>query len=134
MRHGTWAALRQLALPLRIEVFVQEQGVPEDIEEDEFDALAQHVVICTNLGHAIATGRLLPDGRIGRLAVRRDYRACGFGKLIMTELMAIAQKLGYEHLVLHARCEAQGFYESYGFKVIGEPFLEAGSPHILMQR
>jgi len=67
---GTWDKLRNDALVVRGEVFVVEQSVPEEIELDDMDAVSLHVVAYVN-GEPVGTGRLLPDGHIGRMAVRR---------------------------------------------------------------
>ena len=71
---------------IRIDVFIREQGVPQDLEFDGLDSGAVHsVVIDEDLG--IGTGRMLPDGHIGRVAVKNRYRGKGIGKMIMRSLI-----------------------------------------------
>jgi acetyl esterase len=138
MRLGTWAQLKALAQPLRTEVFVQEQGVDASEEWDEFDETALHAVLVNTHGHPVATGRLLqPEpgvGQIGRMAVARAKRGHGFGAHILQALMSQAQARGDHTLVLHAQRHAEGFYARVGFEPVGEPYEEAGMPHITMQR
>ena len=74
-----WDAAQARVMPLRMRVFVVEQGVPADIELDAFDALSRHAVGLNAGGEVIATGRLLPDGHIGRMAVDGRWRGCGIG-------------------------------------------------------
>jgi predicted GNAT family N-acyltransferase len=68
---GPWETLRAQAAPIRTAVFVEEQRVPAEIEIDEFDPVSLHAIARDREGRALGTGRLLPDGHIGRLAVLR---------------------------------------------------------------
>ncbi len=123
-----------LALPLRIEVFVDEQQVPFELEQDEHDAHATHVVLLSEQGRAVATGRLLADGRIGRLAVARTHRRRGLGRAVLVKLVNHAESQDIDQVWLHAQCDARSFYEGLGFVAKGEPFMEAGIAHVLMTR
>ena len=131
---GSWDELGALAKPLREAVFVVEQGVPLAMEWDEFDAVSRHVVARDSQGEVIGTGRLLPDGHIGRLAVRADWRGKNVGRALMERLIAEAMKRGLRPLLLHAQMQALGFYEKLGFAATGDAFMEAGIPHRLMRR
>ncbi|HPU54462.1 MAG TPA: GNAT family N-acetyltransferase, partial [Burkholderiaceae bacterium] len=64
---GTWEELEAHAGAVRTEVFVREQAIPEALEWDEHDAISQHCVAFLGTS-AVGTGRLLGDGRIGRMA------------------------------------------------------------------
>jgi len=128
----TWEPLREDALAIRREVFVVEQGGPAEDEPDAMDAQSLHAVAYDHNSAAIATGRLLPDGHIGRMAVRKPARGQGIGARVLQALMARAQELGYPRLALHAQVHACGFYEAHGFRRQGEPFMEAGIAHVLM--
>jgi predicted GNAT family N-acyltransferase len=138
VRIGRWAELEPWALPLRVSVFVREQGVPIELEQDELDEVATHVVIIDSTGQSLATGRLviteLGIGKIGRLAVAKSYRGQGLGKVVLHTIIAHAQTLGVRLLKLHAQRDAERFYLAFGFVVQGEPFMEAGIEHILMVR
>lgn len=98
-----WGAGRALVMPLRLAVFVAEQGVPVDMELDEFDPLSRHAVGRNSVGEVVATGRLLPDGHLGRMAVRRDCRGQGLGRKVLEALLAEAARAGVGPLMLHAQ-------------------------------
>lgn len=131
---GTWDKLRSDAVAVRREVFVQEQSVPEDIELDDMDAVAVHAVAYAGEGTPIGTGRLLPDGHIGRMAVRRQARGSGTGGRLLDTLIDEARGLGHRRVALHAQAHARGFYEAHGFRAEGPEFVEADIPHMLMLR
>lgn len=129
---GDWDSVRDHAQALRIEVFVVEQGVPVELEWDEADEVSTHAVAYDEEGQPVATGRLLPDGHIGRMAVRKSARGQGIGAQVLEALLDEAKRLGYRELVLHAQTHAQGFYARHGFEARGEEFMEAGIPHRMM--
>ncbi len=126
---GDWGSLREHAQALRVEVFVVEQGVPIELEWDEADEVSIHAVAYDEDGQPVATGRLLPDGHVGRMAVRKSARGLGIGSRVLQALLAEAQRLGYKALVLHAQTHAVGFYLQHGFALQGEEFIEAGILH-----
>jgi predicted GNAT family N-acyltransferase len=128
-----WTQAGARVMPLRVEVFVQEQGVPADMELDEFDPVSLHAV-CESAGRVIGTGRLLPDGHIGRLAVACDWRGRGVGGRVLEALVAEAARRGLAEAVLHAQVQAEAFYLRHGFVADGPVFDEAGIPHRLMRR
>ncbi|MFZ8911732.1 MAG: GNAT family N-acetyltransferase [Burkholderiaceae bacterium] len=123
-----WTQLRDLAIPLRRSVFVEEQSVPEDEEFDSFDSISRHVVIAAN-GIALGTGRLAPDGRLGRIAVSEKQRNKGIGRLLVRALLNEAQRLEFPSVYLHAQVQALGFYEQLGFSAESEEFMECDIPH-----
>lgn len=130
---GSWEQQRQAAAALRQQVFVVEQGVPAELELDEMDAQSLHAVACQD-GVPVATGRLLPDGHIGRMAVRQDARGAGTGSLVLCALMDEARRRGDRDVVLHAQLSARDFYARHGFEAEGEVFMDAGIEHIAMRR
>lgn len=132
LKYGSDIALLNDAMQVRMPVFVQEQGVPPEVEADDYDAVSMHVVVYNTQGQAVATGRLLPDGHIGRMAVIAAYRGQGLGAMVLTHLLQQAQQRGQRYLQLSAQCHAQGFYEHFGFVVQGDPYLEVGIPHVNM--
>ena len=105
---GDWDSLRDHAQSLRVEVFVVEQGVPIELEWDEADEVSTHAVAYDEAGQVIATGRLLPDGHIGRMAVRKSARGQGIGSEVLAALLQEAK---------------------HRFQIEGDEFLEAGIPH-----
>src|SRR4051812_34708968 len=91
---GDWASVKSGAQTVRHEVFVIEQKVPLALEWDEMDALCLHALVLDEEGTAIATGRLLPDGHIGRMAVRQAWRGGGIGTMVLQALMDEAKRRG----------------------------------------
>ena len=133
IRLGDWATLGQDATAIRFEVFVDEQKVPAEIELDDMDAVCLHAVAYDEAGKAIGTGRLLPDGHIGRMAVRQPGRGTGVGGAILTLLMDKARARGDAAVVLNAQTVAAPFYARHGFVQAGDVFDEAGIAHVEMR-
>ena len=131
---GDWDLLREDARAIRYAVFVEEQGVPVELEWDEFDVPSVHAVARDAAGAALATGRLLPDGHIGRMAVLARARGQGVGAQVLLALVERAKARGDASVVLNAQTHAAPFYARYGFMPEGEEFMEAGIPHIAMRR
>jgi predicted GNAT family N-acyltransferase len=131
---GDWDQQEAYAMPLREAVFVAEQGVPPEMERDEFDATSYHVVARDSEKQVIGTGRLLPDGHIGRMAVVAHWRGCGVGRALMDALIDQARRLRYMQLKLNAQTSALGFYRQFAFCEIGPEFMEAGILHRAMVR
>nr|WP_269106652.1 GNAT family N-acetyltransferase [Massilia sp. TS11] len=101
---------------------------------DAMDAQCLHAVAYDALGNPIATGRLLPDGHIGRMAVRKRVRGTGVGAKVLNGLMQQAKKRGDQRVVLSSQTHAKDFYLKHGFTVVGAEFMEAGIPHVEMER
>lgn len=118
---------------IRTTVFVGEQGVPPEIEIDGRDPGCAHVLAESETGEAVGTGRLMPDGRIGRMAVLAAWRGRGVGAAMLGALVAEARRRGFRETYLHAQAHAKAFYARHGFVVEGEEYLEAGIPHIGMR-
>ncbi len=130
---GDWNQLQQQAKAIRFEVFVNEQKVPAEIELDDMDAVCLHALAFDAQGQALGTGRLLPDGHIGRMAVRRSARGSGVGGALLQALMEQARLRGDARVVLNAQTHAAPFYQRHGFEVVGAEFEEAGIAHVEMQ-
>ena len=118
---------------IRYEVFVDEQNVPEELVIDGLDGEAKHVLAFVD-GVPIGTGRILDDGHIGRVAVLKDYRGFGIGKLIMKELIKWAQDITLKKVWLSSQWHAHSFYLDLGFVCVGDIYKEAGIDHIKMYR
>jgi predicted GNAT family N-acyltransferase len=121
------------AYALRHEVFVIGQDVPEALERDELDAVSDHVVAVAD-GVVVGTGRLLPDGTIGRMAVLEQARGRGIGASVLARLEVRARERRLPAVELHAQLHASGFYDKAGYFPIGEPYLEAGIEHVSMRK
>ena len=129
-----WPEARTDAMRVREAVFVVEQGVPLEIELDHWDPQCDHALAIAPGGQTVGTGRLLPDGHIGRMAVLGDWRGRGIGGAILAALVERAAARGMTRLVLNAQTHAVPFYARHGFVVSGDEFMEADIPHIAMAR
>lgn len=129
----SWEKARAHAAPIRFAVFVEEQGVPREIELDEHDPDSVHAIVFDQ-DKAVATGRLLPDGHIGRMAVLKPWRGRGVGTLMLNSLIQRAKERGDAELILSAQVHAVPFYRAHGFMEEGEQYMEAGIPHRNMRR
>ncbi len=134
VRLGSWETMRAEAEPIRFEVFVTEQKVPAEIELDHWDPQSVHALAFDEDGAAIGTGRLLPDGHVGRMAVRARARGLGVGSALLRALMVEARRRGHTEVVLSAQTHAVPFYEREGFRTEGGVYDDAGIPHIDMRR
>lgn len=120
-------------------VFIAEQGVPRDLEIDDLDDEALHLLaIDTATGLPVGTARILDKGdgvaKIGRVAVLKEYRGRGIGQALMRAAFKTLRELHFQVMVLDAQVSVIGFYEQFGFAAAGEPFLDAGIPHRRMNR
>jgi predicted GNAT family N-acyltransferase len=132
IRHASWASQHDALLNIRYRVFVDEQGVPPEMEEDEHDPSALHLLATNKAGEAIGCARLINDGvkgYIGRMAVLPLYRDHGIGTRLLLELLEQARKKHLQQVLLHAQCHAAAFYRQHGFEPVGPEFDEAGIPH-----
>lgn len=127
-----WSAAQAEARRIRFAVFVEEQGVPADIELDEWDAQSLHA-LAFHENLAVGTGRLLPDGHIGRMAVLKPWRGRGVGAALLRRLIQAARERGDAEVALSAQVHALGFYRAHGFTAQGEVYEEAGIPHQAMR-
>ena len=134
---GRWRALGEDARMLRLEVFVNEQGIAPELEWDTADETAVHAVVKNRLGLVVATGRLLQQApgvrRIGRMAVHRMLRGASLGRGLLQVLMSVAIESGDREVLVHATRSAEGFYRRLGFVASGKSFEEAGSTHLEMR-
>ena len=129
-----WNEAMPLSRAVREEVFIVEQRVPRELEWDDADAASRHALALDASGRCIGTARLLPDGHLGRMAVRAPWRRRGVGAALATALIKQAKADGHRRIVLHAQTHAAAFYRRLGFAEEGGVFEEAGIPHIRMWR
>jgi predicted GNAT family N-acyltransferase len=134
VRRADWERDRESLRWVRTAVFVDEQSVPLALEWDGLDDNCLHVLAEDSRGAPIGTGRLLPDGHIGRMAVLPAWRGRGVGGAILGELLRCAAAQGLTQVVLNAQTHATGFYARFGFSAEGAAFLDAGIEHRRMRR
>lgn len=121
------------AFAIRRAVFIEEQDVPEELELDEHDETATHV-LATAEGEPVGTARLIEYdegvGKVQRVAVVESHRGTGVGEALMAKVESLAREAGYEKLVLDAQVPVVGFYERLGYDLLDdETFMDAGIPH-----
>jgi len=116
---------------VRHTVFTLEQGVDTAIDFDGDDVHAIHALVTLD-DRAVGTGRMLPDGHIGRVAVLQEFREQGIGKAILDSLIQYGRDKAFPSVYLYAQETAVAFYEKLGFTVNGESFMEAGILHTPM--
>ena len=126
-----WEAARPSAAPLRYGIFMEEKYALPGIELDDLDAQCVHALAIDEGGATIATGRLQPDGQIGRMAVLKEWRRRGIGEAIIQALVEEARRRGYKEVSLTAPLQAAEFYRGLGFAADGKVQKEAG---ILQQK
>lgn len=129
------------AYDIRVKVFVHEQKVPQENELDDLDPECLHWIVVTGDGKAVGTLRLYVDpsgtkGKLGRMAVLKEYRRRGIGKMLIQELVQYAKEsTNIQKIVCHSQEYIQNFYKSCGFIVESpEIFMEEGIPHVLMTK
>lgn len=126
---ATWIDDSAALSAVRERVFVEEQKVPKSVVFDGRDAACDHVLALTDISRPIGTGRILPTGQIGRVAVLKPWRNCGIGTAMLSELAQLAIGKGLHAVTLHAQLPAVVFYESLGYQADGPVFMEAGIAH-----
>ncbi len=136
-------------LKARYAVFTEEQHIIY-LDEDDIDYFATHIYL-TRGPRVIAYARLFPDKSekvfnpqkyevektpqaflFGRMLTTE--RGQGFGTRLMHSIIAETKRQGGQILRLHAQTQAVPFYERFGFHTVGEVFIEANLPHILMEK
>ncbi|MGB5474784.1 MAG: GNAT family N-acetyltransferase [Gammaproteobacteria bacterium] len=134
VREADWCHDQAAIRAVRDAVFIVEQGIPAALEWDDLDADCRHVLASNDAGDPVATGRLTPEGRIGRMAVLPAWRGCGIGRALLARLLQLAGSRGLTDVCLHAQHAAAGFYRRAGFRESGAPFALAGIVHVKMTR
>ncbi|ODT68809.1 MAG: GNAT family N-acetyltransferase [Pelagibacterium sp. SCN 63-23] len=130
-----FSTLCNAAFALRREVFVWEQKVPQQEEQDQYDLTADHFVAVLD-GEVVGTLRLiaLPEHiKIGRVAVRQAFRGRGIARRMIAVAMNYARGQGHDRFYLTAQSDKLGFYESLGFIAFGPEFMDGGMPHRAMR-
>ncbi|MFQ5950091.1 MAG: GNAT family N-acetyltransferase [Nitrospiria bacterium] len=133
IRRVAYSHFEDVIHAIRHEVFIKEQHVPKKLEFDKNDRIATHILGFIEK-RPVATGRIAPDGKIGRMAVLKEFRNQGIGGKILESLIEIGKEKGMKEFYLSAQSHAIPFYERYGFTVEGQTYKEAGIDHKLMKR
>lgn len=133
-----WTEASVAAYAIRRAVFIEEQGIAEELEIDAHDPLAEHALAYVD-GQCVATARVYLDdrdpsiARIGRMAVLKAFRGQGIGTALLGEMVRAGMMQGVSVFELHAQQNAVPFYAKLKFTPTGAPFDEAGIPHQRMR-
>lgn len=117
-------------------VFVEEQGVPYEIEHNAYDLSATHILGETD-GEPFAAGRIRALGeyaKLERVAVRKSYRGKNLGHKLTDFMISVAKEQGFKKFKVHAQAYLKDFYQKHGFEVVGDMFKDADIDHYLMIR
>jgi predicted GNAT family N-acyltransferase len=163
LRADLGSDLLRASFALRTEVFVEEQGVPPELELDAEDARSttRHLVVPAPEsdgadgadgadGEPVVLGSVRwivepagfgetdpawgPIAHLQRLVVARSARGLGLGALLVTAVEDDATTEGFAAVVLAAQLQALGFYERSGYVAHGDVFDDAGIPHRWMTK
>lgn len=132
VRTATWSKDEAAIRRVRYDVFVIEQAIPESEDIDQHDPVCVHAVAwaaSADVQVAIGTGRLLSEGKIGRMAVVPAWRGQGVGQAMLKHLVEAAREHGHPAVTLAAQAHALAFYERLGFTAYGETFMDVDIPH-----
>jgi predicted GNAT family N-acyltransferase len=120
-------------MEIRKKVFVEEQNVDLNIEIDGFDKLAKHfIVILDNIPIGCARIRSNNIAKLERIAIIKEYRGSGYGKILTNYLIDYCKKNNYKEICIHSQIYVSDFYKKHGFIIRGKPFFEAEIKHIEM--
>jgi ElaA protein len=140
----TWAQLSTdelySFLKLRTDVFFVEQRIDEEeLDNRDQEPTTEHLWIADEHGTA-AYLRIIVDAEpthrdarrlFGRVATRLDRRGEGLSNALITEVVRL---YGHEPMLLHAQQYVVPLYAKHGFVPFGDPYMEAGLPHVMMYR
>ena len=124
-----WLAAAGEIMEIRKKVFVVEQRFDKEVLCDQFDHNCYHVLVADRRGHSVGCGRLVPDGRIGKIAVLINHRGHGIGSHVLGHLIKIAEHKHIHNLTLNAETDLTGFYDQQKFHADGPVYMKQGVPY-----
>ncbi|MER0439339.1 GNAT family N-acetyltransferase [Emticicia sp. W12TSBA100-4] len=124
---------------LRQEVFVLEQNCPF-VDADGKDQLAWHLMVMDENNKLAAYTRLFDKSvyyegytSIGRVVTSAQARGGGIGKFLMQKSIEKTIELfGNEPIKIGAQSYLTKFYQSLGFELTGNDYVEDGIDHTYM--
>ena len=124
-----WQQAAPLLKDIRERVFVCERRIPKKVEFDRQDANAFHMLVCDDFTQEpVATGRLLPSGELGRIAVVMDHRKKKIDKLVIKGLISIAKEIDIDEVFINSPLDSISYFSKRHFYSVGTVFMEAGRP------
>ncbi len=127
----------QQMVTLRFEIMRKPLGLtfsPEELAKEKNDILIGAFDEEEMTGCCILTDISSGSVKLRQMAVLKNMQGKGIGEMIIQFAENIARDKGYQTLTMHARDSAIGFYEKYGYKVVGEEFMEINIPHHMMKK
>ncbi len=123
-----------LARAIRHQIFVNEQGIPADIEEDGLNESAIHVLLSVK-DKAIGTARMCltdnNEGEIARVAIITEFRGRGYAGLLLEELELLAARKKLKRVFLHPHHYLERFYADRGYELVGGETTSAGEHRLI---
>ena len=123
-----WGQAKHKLCHLREKVFVYEWRIPRECEFDRYDSESFHVLVINDQDEEVATGRLTPDGELGRIAVVPKYRGPEVYQILFSALLNLAQQAGLEDVTVQCELEGVEYYQQQGFRPVGAVYMDAGIP------
>ena len=125
--------LHKLAMEIRMEVFVNEQKVPADMELEWENECIHFLFIYRKKAIGTARYRRTDQGiKFERFAFLKDYRGKGYGRDIIRYMLTDVYHFS-QMVYLHAQSDVVDFYKKMGFIIVGKKFMEAGIEHYPME-
>ena len=135
--YGDESQVYQDALAIRKKVFIEEQGVPEDLEFDRLDYQTTHYVGYVD-GEPVTTARIhespAHEYHLQRVATLKEHRGKGYGRELIIFIERSLRHIPDAKVWLSAQDTALPFYEKMGYSVLGEGYIEADMPHHSMEK
>lgn len=129
----SWEEAQSALRLIRQKVFIEEQRVPEDLEWDGTDKIATHL-LGKEGNRPVACARITSDGKLGRLAVLKEYRKHGWGSRLLKAAEQYLMEQKKPKLYLNSQANSYYFYFQSGYRPEEEMFWDANIPHIRMQK
>ena len=130
-------ALYPEELELRYRVLRAPLGMTRDSVKFPFDTDSLHLVE-VDAGRVVGCVLFHPEsersGRLFQMAVDPTQQRTGLGSRLVRALEEELVRRGFQEVTLHARAAVRGFYETLGYSVYDEPFVEVNIPHLHMRR
>lgn len=125
----------QQVIAIRKKVFVEEQGVPQELEIDDHEKTSSFF-LCFIDDQGVGTGRIRvwkDFTKFERIAVLKEWRGKSIGHKLMLEMQDYADEYFPTKLpLMTAQLSALSFYQKLGWVEVGNHFIEAGIDHVMM--
>ncbi|GAA0432762.1 GNAT family N-acetyltransferase [Lentibacillus halophilus] len=136
IKQAATAKEQEDAYSVRSIVFIEEQRVPLELEMDEYDNKAIHLVGYED-NEPIAASRVrFTDsyGKLERICVVQHQRGKSHGSQIIRAMEDTIKQKGFQTATLNAQIRAVSLYKRLGYEVVSDEFMDAGIPHVTMTK